>query len=62
MTSERQAEIDATLNDTERVCAVYYLDENRTQYNLTDFPTEYEAVQNGYYVTHYGKCGSCSSL
>ena len=38
------------------------VDGGNKKYTLKDFATEEEAVSSGYFVTHKGQCGSCSSL
>jgi len=47
-------------------CALQWSEETTEaglkKYTLKDFATEEDAVAAGYYVTHKGQCGSCSSL
>jgi len=44
------------------VCAVRFVDEKRRDYLLRDFPDAAEAANEGYVVTHKGRCGTCSTL
>lgn len=44
------------------VCAVIYLDEQRREYLTATFESKQHADSAGAHVTHYGPCGTCSSL
>lgn len=44
-----------------KVCAIKYLDDN-IQYELKTFDSKQEAFFSGYIVTHFGNCGTCSTL
>jgi hypothetical protein len=46
----------------EEVCAVHFIDADRTGYELRGFDSSSAAVEAGFIVTHQGRCGSCSSL
>jgi hypothetical protein len=43
------------------VCALRY-DADRVQYRLETFPDEKTARRTGFIVTHFGACGTCSTL
>ena len=60
--STLSGDVEELLADTERVCAITFHDEERNTYSTKDFPSAEEAAANGYFVTHYGKCGACSTL
>jgi len=44
------------------VCAVRFVDPAKRDYELRNFATAAFATAAGYTVTHYGRCGSCSTL
>jgi hypothetical protein len=44
------------------VCALKYLDARKETYLIRTFSSVSEARRNGYIVTHYGSCGTCSTL
>mgnify|MGYP001824604745 FL=1 len=47
---------------SDQVCAVRFLDEHRSSYQLSGFDSGSAAVLAGFTVTHQGRCGSCSTL
>ncbi len=47
---------------SEEVCALRFIDSEKKQYVLQNFKNEYEAKVSGFIITHYKKCGACSSL
>lgn len=49
-------------NPGQEVCAIRFLDETHTSYELKGFGSSNEAAMAGYAVTHHGRCGSCSGL
>ena len=44
------------------VCALRFLDAVQQDYELRDFASPQAAAAAGFIVTHYGRCGSCSTL
>lgn len=48
--------------ENETVCAVQFIDETKIDYRLRTFKSVTDAQQEGYLVTHYNHCGTCSSL
>lgn len=44
------------------VCAVRFMDPDRSSYELRRFDSSPEAEESGFIVTHQGRCGSCSTL
>jgi hypothetical protein len=54
--------INQTLNDRNLVCAIQYQDEFKVKYILKNFIDNQTAIDNGFIVTHQGRCGACSSL
>ena len=44
------------------VCGVKYTDKNKTKYYLKSYQSYEDAIKDNAYVTHYGKCGACSTL
>lgn len=54
--------INQTLNDKKLVCAIQYQDQYRVNYILKNFADNQTAIDNGFIVTHQGRCGACSSL
>ena len=59
---EYQNKVDTYLKNSDRVCAIQYLDDLRELYQMKDFETRELAEVDGYIVTHQGRCGACSSL
>lgn len=55
-------EIHSTLNNKSIVCAIKYKSENKTFYEIEDFPSKESAEEKGFIITHQGKCGACSNL
>ena len=47
--------------DHDSVCGIRYL-EDRVRYRLQTFASKREALESGFIVTHFGVCGSCSTL
>src|SRR5689334_3894969 len=48
--------------DNRRInCGVHYLDKGRNVHELRTFPNERETTKAGFQITHYGRCGACSS-
>ena len=60
-TEESLTEIKRILADKDRVCAIRYNDESRTDYMIQSFKNRQE-MEDGYVVTHEGVCGACSTL
>jgi len=46
----------------EEVCALRFVDDSKTAYELKGFETTAAAVNAGFTITHQGRCGSCSTL
>ena len=44
------------------VCAVKFRDELKKEYELKTFSSKSAAERANYIITHYGRCGMCSSL
>ncbi len=44
------------------VCALRFVDDSKTAYELKGFETPVAAANAGYTITHQGRCGSCSTL
>ena len=44
------------------VCAVRFIDPDRSGYELRRFTSSGKAEESGFIVTHQGRCGSCSTL
>jgi hypothetical protein len=44
------------------VCALRFLDATQQDYELRNFASPAAATGAGFVVTHYGRCGSCSTL
>ena len=61
-TDESNQVIEQYLKNRTRVCALRYIKEDKTTYELRDFGSKTEAEDAGYIVTHQGKCGACSNL
>ena len=59
---ENREMIYKTLNNTDLVCSLKYEDDSKETYSLKTFSTKAESDRAGYIVTHYGRCGSCSTL
>jgi hypothetical protein len=59
---ELKEKINKTLLNKEIVCAIKYLDLNRKEYEIKNFESKNLAEENGFTVTHQGKCGACSNL
>ncbi|RNA13468.1 hypothetical protein BpHYR1_012004 [Brachionus plicatilis] len=55
-------QINQTLSNKEIVCAIKYQDNDRIKYDIRNFQSASLAINNGYIVTHQGRCGACSSL
>ena len=53
---------EADPNKNTSVCAVQFTDSLKETYLLKTFPSKEAAEKKGYIVTHYSKCGMCSSL
>jgi hypothetical protein len=49
------------IRDTQ-VCGVRFVDNDRKEYELSDFESAASASEAGFVVTHQGRCGSCSTL
>jgi len=62
LTSEQSAIINATIYNKSLVCALKYQDPFNQTYTLSNFGSQDEALNEGYIITHQGKCGSCSTL
>ena len=60
-TIESRAAIDKYLLDKTSVCALKYTNINKTSYKLRHFHDRNTAMENGYTVTHQGRCGACST-
>ena len=58
--SDRDA--SATAIHTEEVCGIRYLDPEKTSYAIKTFPNKDMARNERYIITHYGPCGTCSTL
>lgn len=55
--------IEATLQNSDIVCALKYTDASKRRfYDLQQFADAATAQTAGYIVTHQGRCGTCSSL
>ena len=50
------------MKDSTSVCGIKYTNSNRIEYIIKHFLSKEEAINNGFYVTHQGKCGACSTL
>jgi hypothetical protein len=50
------------LNDKTSVCAIRYTDSTKITYEMQSFSSRKEAEDLGFYVTHQGTCGACSTL
>ena len=62
-TNASYIQINQTLSDKNLVCAIKYQDDqNRLNYTIKNFNDSNTAIQNGYIVTHQGRCGACSNL
>jgi len=44
------------------VCAIRFTDEEQVDYELRSFESTAAAANEGFTVTHHGRCGSCSAL
>ena len=55
-------EVDDTIANKSKICALRYVDVEKVKYELKNFESEADASQAGYSVTHYGVCGVCSNL
>ena len=53
--------VDEYLKNKDRVCGLKYDDIEKTTYHLKDFVSRESAETNNYIVTHFGRCGACSS-
>lgn len=53
---------DLGKNQDEEVCALRFVDDGRTAYELKGFDTAAAAEKAGFTITHQGRCGSCSTL
>jgi len=47
-------------DSTGPVCGLKFI--NKTSYTLKTFPSETGAFNSGYRITHFGPCGTCSTL
>jgi hypothetical protein len=54
--------VSITAPEYDEVCAVRFIEGSQTDYKLRDFTSKAYAEIQGYTVTHYGRCGACSSL
>ena len=52
----------SSLGSNTEVCAVRFVDTDRTDYRLRTFPDQKSALAEGHVVTHRYHCGTCSSL
>jgi hypothetical protein len=59
---ELQEKINRTLSNSQIVCAIKYIDENKKEYEIKDFDSKNLAEEKGFIVTHQGLCGACSNL
>lgn len=50
------------INRDKQVCAIRFLNDARSDYELRGFASESAAASEGFTVTHQGRCGSCSTL
>jgi hypothetical protein len=49
------------MKNKDRVCAISYLNQNKTMYSLQEFNSRQSAEEAGWIVTHQGVCGKCST-
>jgi hypothetical protein len=49
------------IRDTQ-VCGIRFVDNDKIDYELSDFDSAAAASEAGYLITHQGRCGSCSTL
>ena len=61
-TDQYKQDLQEYLHNTERVCALRYVDDERIGYELMDFQSRTAAEQSGFIVTHQGRCGACSTV
>lgn len=59
--SDYMARVNENLKNKDRVCALKYLNSNKTSYSLKEFETRKTAEDAGWIVTHQGVCGKCST-
>ena len=57
-----QERVKKYLKNMPGVCAIRYSDSSKMDYKLQDFETKAQAEAQGFTVTHFGRCGACSSL
>jgi hypothetical protein len=50
------------LASQQEVCALKFNDNSEINYHVRTFSSREEALKNHYQITHYGRCGACSSL
>jgi len=56
-------EINKTLQNKDIVCALKYANnETRINYLLKNFKDNITALDEGYTITHQGRCGACSNV
>lgn len=58
--SDRDA--SATAINPDEVCGIRYLDSAKTNYVIKTFPNRATAHSERYIISHYGPCGTCSTL
>jgi hypothetical protein len=54
--------VDNSAPEFDEVCALRFIEGSETEYELRNFTTRAFAEIMGYRVTHYGRCGACSTL
>ena len=59
--SEYLEKVQENLKNKDRVCALKYLNSDKTKYELQNFDTRQQAEEAGWIVTHQGICGKCST-
>lgn len=62
MDADEERLLRSVIDNPQINCGLRYLKPDRIEYALKTFPNEYETSKAGYMITHYGRCGACSTL